>query len=172
MKPRPRAVENRVAAYLTDLFVQAGMSPVERIPVLGRTGPDISLNELKLVVDVKSRLECPKTYFCGTVCFDFEHWIIPLAQIPAFLDYPDSQPLEGEFPHKYLSYTSALVRGYWSHMDEWTRQYEPDGITAIVMHRPKMPVGRAVLIISKEDKRRFTTRWKQLQSRPLPLQPA
>ena len=170
MKARPRAVENRVAAYLTGLFT--GMSPVERIPVLGRTGPDITLNEMKLVIDVKSRLECPKMYFCGTICCDFTHWVIPLSQIPAFLGYPDSQPLGPEFPHKSLGNTSILVSRYWSHMDEWTRANEPGGITGIVMHRPKMPVGKAVLIISKEDKRRFTKRWNKLQSSQFVLPPA
>ena len=164
MKPRPRAVENRVAAYLTDLFVRSGLSPVARIPVLGRTGPDITLNELKLVIDVKSRLECPKTYFTDSVCSDFAFRIIPLCALAPFL--------AGRVPPRELSFTSALVRGYWSHMDEWRRANEPEGITAIIMHRPKMPVGRAVLIISEEDTWRFTSRWKQLQSQPLPLPPA
>ncbi len=161
MKPRPRAVENRVAAYLTDLFVQSGMSPVERIPALGRTGPDITLNELKLVVDVKSRLECPKTYFANGICEDFVHTIIPFCQLSYYFNV--------SVVTKVLRRTSTLVTGYWSHMDEWTQANEPDGITAIVMHRPKMPVGKAVLIISNKDTWRFINRWKQLQSRLSPL---
>ena len=62
MKARPRSVENRVANMLNDVFAAMDCS-VQRIPVLGRSGPDISLNELQLVVDVKSRLEVPKALF-------------------------------------------------------------------------------------------------------------
>ena len=163
MKPRPRAVENRVAAYLTDLFVRSGMSPVERIPVLGRTGPDITTNELKLVVDVKSRLECPKSYFGRGVCEDQSFTIIPLGNLIEIISFSDLTNL------KCLQPASVIVARYWSHMDEWTRANEPDGITGIVMHRPKMPVGKAVLIISKEDVWRFINRWKQLQSQLSPL---
>ena len=152
MKARPRAVENRVANALSALFVQIGALPVERIPVLGRTGPDITLNELKLVVDVKSRLECPKSYFCSRIAEDELHFIIPLRLIPQFLKQ-ETEPFR-------LSFTSTLVRRYWEHMDAWTRANEPDGISAIMMHRPKMPVGRAVLILSKNDTRRLISRWK------------
>ena len=99
-------MENRVAAYLSALFAGIGLSPVERIPVLGRTGPDLTINELGLVVDVKSRQACPKMYFCGSVCFDGEYLAVPLSLLPqwtasscqpgapaAFLD--DRAPLVG-----------------------------------------------------------------------------
>ena len=39
------------------------MDPVERLPVIGRTGPDITMNKLALAVDIKSRLEVPKAVF-------------------------------------------------------------------------------------------------------------
>ena len=78
MKARPRSVERKVAAFLSRYFVQLGLSPVERIPVLGRSGPDITSNEWGLVIDVKSRLEVPKTPFTEhpTIAFDDElHFI-------------------------------------------------------------------------------------------------
>ena len=47
MKSRPRSVERNVAAYLTQLLSDNGKitSPLHRIPVLGREGPDISYDK-------------------------------------------------------------------------------------------------------------------------------
>lgn len=63
MKARPRRAENRVAEVLSKIFSDVGKSPVKRIPVLGREGPDITWNEVKLIVDVKSRKANPKMMF-------------------------------------------------------------------------------------------------------------
>ena len=60
MKARPRRAEREVARHLSSFFEALGLPAVERIPVLGRTGPDITWNEFKLIVDVKSRLSVPK----------------------------------------------------------------------------------------------------------------
>lgn len=150
MKARPRSVEREVAKHLTDFFLTIGCSPVERIPILGRTGPDITINEFKLVIDVKSRLEVPKMYFIHD---DF------------ILDFPDGL-LGVRLENMHLlaapltkircsNFSSVLVRRWYDHMNEWTQEEVPDGINALVLHRPKMPIGKSLLIISKLNRRRF-----------------
>lgn len=159
MKARPRSVERHVAAFLSEQFAQLGLSAVERIPVLGRTGPDISINELGLVIDVKSRLEVPKTYFMWSDCI---------------VDFPDKHRLLGIRLHnffmifdtgtkvQYSNFSSVLVEKYYAHMDEWTKEEYPSGITCLVLHRPKMPIGKSLLIISEQDRRRLIE-WKSKQ---------
>ena len=67
MKARPRRVENRVAEVLTEKFRAMGVDCLyERIPVLGREGPDLTWeknNPLGLAIDVKSRLEISRGFF-------------------------------------------------------------------------------------------------------------
>jgi hypothetical protein len=61
MKAREKDVEREVAKYLSQVFVRWGARPVERIPVPFREGPDLTVEpSLKLVIDVKSRLEIPQ----------------------------------------------------------------------------------------------------------------
>ena len=150
MKARPRSVEREVARTLSRFFIQNGLSPVERIPVLGRTGPDLTINELGLVIDVKSRLEVPKTPFTPNpiISFDYE-----LHLIGARLR---DLPLLGEGEPQSINFSSALIRRWYLHMDEWTRIHYPKGIPALVLHRPKMPIGAALLILSHENTRRLT----------------
>ena len=153
MKSRPRSVEREVARTLSRFFIQQNLSPVERIPVLGRTGPDLTINELGLVIDVKSRLEVPKTPFTThpIISFDDElHFIgARLRDLPLLV--------AGE-PHP-IDFSSALIRRWYLHMDEWTRIHYPGGIPALVLHRPKMPIGAALLILSQENRRRLM-QWK------------
>ena len=59
MKATPRKAEREIALVFSQFFSDIGMSPVERIPILGRTGPDITINEANLVIDVKSRKSVP-----------------------------------------------------------------------------------------------------------------
>lgn len=149
MKGRPRSIERKTAEHLTAIFATLSLSPVERIPVLGRTGPDISLNELQLVIDVKSRLEVPIGY---------------TNQIAVIQRYGgdllgvrlDNFPLLfTEEPEVYSTISSVLVNRYYSHMDEWTQSDCPSGYTALVLHRPKMSVGNALFIISQANRRRL-----------------
>ena len=150
MKPRPRSVEREVARTLSRFFIQHNLSPVERIPVLGRTGPDLTINELGLVIDVKSRLEVPRTPFTEhpIISFDDELHLIGarLRDLPLLVE-GEPQPID---------FSSALIRRWYEHMDEWTRTNYPDGIPALVLHRPKMPIGAALLILSHENTRRLT----------------
>ncbi len=76
MKPRPCSVEREVAAKLTELSQQIGREPVERIPVLGRKGPDLSYNDIQLIIDVKSRLKVPQSHLAGILPFLTEDGLI------------------------------------------------------------------------------------------------
>ena len=152
MKARPRSVERKVAAFLSLYFVHHNLSPVERIPVLGRTVPDITINEWGLVIDVKSRLEVPRTLFTpySVIAFDEELKLIGARLKDLSLLDTQATPID---------FSSILVRKWYLHMQEWTLANHPTGIPALVLHRPRMPIGAALLILSQENRRRLT-QWK------------
>lgn len=157
MKQRPRRVEREAAKLLSDFFRSIGCSPVERIPVLGRTGPDISLNELGLVVDVKSRLEVPLgAFFDHPVCCQGVYYAVPLDRIADLL-ISEGDP---------VPFKSKQVDAWYAHMEAWTLVNQPDGISALILHRPKLPYGKAMLIL--KNRRRFVEKCltKQMQSQP------
>ena len=138
MKSRPRKIERLVAEHLSRAFSDVGSSPVQRIPILGRTGPDITLNDKRLVVDVKSRLQCPRMMMAGKdelVCFHTDGLEIIGVRI-------------GELPLRRRTFNglrheiSSMAAEWLSHMEAWTRTDEPDGISAIILHIPGMPVVR------------------------------
>ena len=149
MKARPRSVENRVADALNEHFQRLGCASVERIPVLGRTGPDISINEMNLVVDVKSRLEVPKAiFFPLAVPFAFDRMVaVRLTNLSTLWD-----------PEQYaapLDFSSKIIRGYLEHMEEWTKAKAPAGVSCVILHRPEMPVGSSVVVIYSTSRRRL-----------------
>ena len=146
MKGRPRSVEREVAAYLTQILSDAG-TPLVRIPVLGRTGPDITWNEVKLIVDVKSRKACPLGLLAGPgeELFTDNGLIgIRLEDLRSVL----KKPLQAG----PVTPASKTVTDWLNHMQEWTRANEPDGISAIILHRPRMPIGHATVIISYSNR--------------------
>ena len=153
MKARPRSVEREVARALSRFFIQNGLSAVERIPVLGRTGPDITIGELGLVIDVKSRLEVPKS------CFAARDAVMAYAGELVGLRLADIRLLTEEARVVQVPFHSVLVQRWYAHMDDWTQQFHPGGISALVLHRPKMPIGDALLILSRENRRRLI-QWK------------
>jgi hypothetical protein len=137
MKSRPRYAENRIAKELTEIF---GV-PFERIPVLGRTGPDLTVNKTKLVIDVKSRQSCPKGYFWN----DMLH--LPGGHVSVSLqNLKDLDKLPKIWRHR-----SIVVARWLDHMHEWTVENVPDGISALVIHRPNMPYGEARLVFYHSD---------------------
>jgi hypothetical protein len=147
MKGRPRSVEREVAAQLSVI----GRSPVERIPVLGRTGPDITYcPPLNLIVDVKSRKACPVSMLANARCL-FRAGDLIGVRLEDLLWAPIA--MNGE-PRPL----SKTVAAWLDHMEEWTRAHEPDGISAIILHRPRMPIGHATVIIYQSD-------WKKLCQR-------
>ena len=147
MKARPRRVEREIANILSGKFGLIGLDPVERIPVLGRKGPDISLNAFGLVVDVKSRLEVPKGYIVNTATLFGDLIGIPISEMDKLVT-----------PARSSLISKLVTRWFW-HMDEWRVQKAPSGITALVLHRPKMPYGNSILIIHKTQKENFANKW-------------
>jgi hypothetical protein len=142
-RARFKSVECEVAKTLSDILFDVGKSPVYRIPILGRTGPDITINEVGLVIDVKSRKAIPErmfaientvTYFGDFVGFRLED----LLKV-------------NRLDHSEIATMSNLVLKWWEHMDEWTQKYHP-GITTIILHRSRMPIGRATVIIHQKDR--------------------
>lgn len=151
MKGRPRRIEREVAERLSAFFLALGMSPVERIPVLGRSGPDISLNEFGLVVDVKSRVEVPKQVVkLGFPLVTGQLAAIPLAAITILL----------RKPWGFEERESVLVNRWWEHMDAWRLENCKDGYTALVLHRPGLRLDDASIILSVEDWRRINDRYR------------
>lgn len=144
---RWKSVERETAYLITSLVSDIGMSAVSRIPILGREGPDITINELELVVNVKSRLKIPK-------------WIY--APDDKFFHYGD---LVG-FRLKHLMKLTTLsasedcrcwkqLTDWYDHMEQWTKDEHPTGITAIFLHRPRMPIGNMTVVIHQKHLRRL-----------------
>jgi hypothetical protein len=160
MKSAPRRAENAVAMILSKHFANIGVDAVERIPVTGRVGPDITLNRLKLVVDVKNRAEVPDGIFHDTLVEFGDFLAVPLDKFGTIF----SEPVE-------IFFKSKIVSGYYLHMKEWTDAHEPDGIACVILHksgaalstkrRARMPFGKSMLVISKSDLGRLQERWKQ-----------
>ena len=147
MKSRPRRVEREIAKILTEKFIQHGYDPVERIPVLGRTGPDISLNAFGLVVDVKSRIQVPKGCIVNEATMFGDLIGIPVSEMDHLIEPVSDGPV------------SILVQRWFWHMDLWRVSKAPSGITALVLHRPKLPYGESILIIHKTQKEDFAKKW-------------
>ena len=145
MKRRPRRIESEVAKWLSLFSSRFLWDPVQRIPILGRTGPDITINQSKLVIDVKSRKSIPLSHIVSTL--NIGHWGdlcgVRLRDVTSITH------------HLIEQRPSVVVERWYNHMDEWTQEYTVDGITALVLHRPGMWVELSTLIIHTKDWRRF-----------------
>lgn len=147
MKPRPRQAENRVAEILSDFFSSHGLSPVERIPILGREGPDLTLNEARLVIDVKSRQTCPKGFFDAVQ----RTGKAAAGEIAIFrLDALSEALVENQGVYNIMR-NSKTVNDWLVHMDEWMNDNISDGIPAVIIHQPNLPYGNAVLVMYQSD---------------------
>lgn len=156
MKARPRSVEREVALCLSEKFLELGMSPVVRIPVLGRTGPDLTINESGLAIDVKSRKEIPKGIFLSrkNKLNRFDGMVaVYLADFPILFDLPRS---------KDLDFSSKLVSDYLAHMADWDEL--GNNIPAVVLHRPGMWIANAIFVMYEIDLPRLRlkkeTKWQ------------
>ncbi len=141
MKGRPRRVEREVAAHLSKIFSDIGNTPVERIPVLGRTGPDITWNSIKFIVDVKSRKAVPACMLAS----DYELLTTEDGLLGFRLD--QMSHITEDWMTEPATQSSKTVKDWLDHMNEWTKVHEPDGISAIILHRPGMPIGNSTVII-------------------------
>jgi hypothetical protein len=163
MKSAPRRAENAVAKFLTEKSELVGASPIERKPCTGRTGPDVSINELGLIVDVKSRGEVPNCIFYDELVTFGSYIAVPLDKFELLID---GEPRE-------VPVKSKIVDGYFNHMDEWTTDHSPNGITCVILHKSgasgvmrgkaKMPYGKSMVIISTQSRRRLKEKWNKLQ---------
>lgn len=151
MKGRPRRIENEVAAWITQLSTPKGYAPVERKPVIGRTGPDITINEYGLVIDVKSRISVPKGIFVGPL-----EMIALAGLVGVRLD--QLSLLTVPYEPTCIRKPSIVVQRWFDHMDGWRRQYCPEGVTALVLHRPGRHVHTSTLIVSAEERRKLYDR--------------
>jgi hypothetical protein len=149
-----------VAQELSRWFIELDLSPVERIPILGRTGPDITINELGLVIDVKSRLEVPLSCFANCVVECSGLISVPLGRLP---ELARSYALVVPRPAR------KIVADYYAHIKEWVDAEYPSGIAALVLHRPKMPYGKSMFVISSSDRKEFIHRWSIPSSQPTSL---
>ncbi len=153
MKAVPRRAEREVAALLSSHFTKLGMDPVERIPVLGRTGPDISINQMGMVIDVKSRKEVPSMSRLRKgelVAFGTTLIGIRLDELPGLWE---TRPVATDIrPY------SKMIVDWYGHMDEWTKANYPDGVSALALRRPGMPFGETTIVIDLYD-------WRKLHDR-------
>jgi hypothetical protein len=147
---RWKAAERTIAGELNKQFSDIGkFGPMERIPLLGREGPDLTVNESGLVVNVKSRLEISRSlfprpsqmFFCGDLV------IFRLAEIGCLHSaLMDPLPID----------SSRMLMDWWELMEKWTKANEPErGISAIILHRPRLPYGDAAVVIHFNDLRRL-----------------
>jgi hypothetical protein len=156
MKSRPRSVEREVAKSLTLHFAKLGMSLVERIPILGRTGPDITINESRLAIDVKSRKAVPgcNYYIYEPIMHDMRgRLFLKLKDFP--LLYSDVER-SGQ-----LLLTSVAVAEWLEHMREWADKN--NSIPAIVLHKPGTWIDNAVFVIYASDRIKLKEIYKSWQ---------
>ena len=149
MKARPRATENGIARELNKVLADLNYDKIERIPVLGRTGPDLTINQLGLVIDVKSRKSCPKgimpdkneikSFEYGGMTF----WAVRVSDVRN-KDMP-IVAVKG----------SKMIYDWWMHMDEWTQEKTTGKTTCIITHKPKIPYGNAAAIFKSIDLERL-----------------
>jgi hypothetical protein len=147
---RWKSVERQVARQFSEILSGIGNSPVERIPLLGREGPDLTVGDTGLVINVKSRKKIPPRLMApkGTllwiggdyVAFRMNEWVRVVQQCQF--------TTRGEQPWKQLT-------DWWEFMDKWTKEFKPDGITSIFLHRPNMPIGLCTIVIKTSDLRRL-----------------
>ena len=161
MKPRPRSMEREVVAALSTLFDSIHHAPVERTPVLGRTGPDLSYNDIQLIIDVKPRLKVPQSHLAGLLPFLTHDGLIGIR-----LERPLDVCWQTACYKAVLTPAPRTVRSWWEHMDDWRRDHEPKGVAALVMHRPRMPIGPATVIIHSLDRSRLCQRLRSPSYRP------
>lgn len=157
MKGRPRRVENRVAEELTLFSSQFGYSEIVRLPVIGRTGPDISINGLNLAVDVKSRKQVPKLMFS----YDGEVWLFNNGLMSVRLD--EINLLLGDIDTDKLRYWrgSKMALDWMMHMEDWCLMQEYPPIPALVLHRPGMNIKDSAFVIYSRHRRSLDGRCRK-----------
>jgi len=145
MKPRPRSVERRAAEELSIFFRKHGISPVFRIPILGRQGPDIYSEELMLGIDVKSRKAVPRLT------------VVPTSELISIGELIGCRlneiELLGTYQQPIIRPPSLTVWHWYEHIRD-----NVDGIAALILHRPRTHVSNATFLIHKDDRELYIRR--------------
>ena len=146
---RWKQVERGAAEELNRVLSGIGnFTPVARIPLLGREGPDLTVNETGLVINVKSRSVIPARLFPehSQLLRIGDLVVFRLAALPLASRYEPCEPMQ---PWKKL-------QDWYDLMDQWTQEYQPGGISAIFLHRPRMPYGNMGIAIHHANLRRLS----------------
>ncbi len=154
MKARPRHVENRVADELNLFLDRHAIPRTERIPVLGRTGPDLTpIKWIDLAIDVKSRLSVPKSMLApqGKSLQAGPMIAVRIGELDAWLGEPSVICRE---PY------STVVLGWLEHMSVWVNEEFGGGIPGIVLHIPGTRVSNATLVVYQSDMRRLYDKYR------------
>lgn len=171
MKARPRKVENRVAEEISEFLKEYDLPEVERIPVLGRTGPDISVwPSFKVAVDVKSRKANPKGYITKYDAISQWGWLgdgIGELTVGCRLENLDLLfDIENPTPELNPRPASKVVSRWLFHMLEWCTEQESKNdfynLPALVLHYSHQPVAHSTFVIYKEDRRALNDRRKRI----------
>ena len=150
---RWKGAERSVATELNKVFSDVGKTAVARVPVNGREGPDITINEVGLVINVKSRKVIPERLFPRKkqILHIGNYVCLRLSDLKDIDDHGLGIASTG--PWKELD-------DWWKLMDKWTREFRPGGITTIVLHRPRMPYGNVGIAIHFNDLKRLSCQLK------------
>lgn len=130
-----------------------------RLPAMGRSGPDVDVNDYHWVIDVKSRIEVPKT-ISKIVNKDVNiKWYI---KAPGFgnpcsfwyacrLDHLD---VMFDFDWEEADFASIMIHRWLEKMRRWGAKNPwkgVEGIGMVVLHRPRKPVGSSVVLMAQKD---------------------
>jgi hypothetical protein len=176
---RWKAVERGVAEELNRVLSGVGnFSPVERIPLLGRDGPDLTMNETGLVINVKSRQNIsgklfPRSnemlYVGDLVCLrmtdlcklmDYynarrtmtKNTVDPVKHLQDWYDTMEEWTQQLKNGHS----TTTIMRHSQMSVEAWTKEFKSNCISAIILHRPRMPYGNCGVVIHYENLRRLS----------------
>lgn len=146
MKYREKRVERLVAKYITGNILEPhDLGETKRIPVLGRTGPDLTpWPHYHVAVDVKSRKAIPQVYRLrdGQVIRFDDHIGVRLENFERLFDVENTGN----------RYASKTVTRWLDHMDDWVQLVLPTGIAAIVLHWPRTHIKHATLVIKNSQR--------------------
>lgn len=152
--PTWKNAEVSIAAYLSKEFEKYGLSPIKRIPILGREGPDLTSNELGLVVDVKHRTSIPKSVKINAPkvievgYYPFSLYAVRISDIGLIGNKHDNG--NSEIP--------KIIGKWYEHIHEHQVDQVPDGIAALILHFPGTPYAESILLVHQKD-------WRKLYDR-------
>lgn len=159
MKGRPRYAENAVANRLSLFSSTMGLDPIERVPVTGRRGPDLTINQLGLAVDVKSRKSVPKSIMAPPDGIVHMGGLIGIRLEDLYM---------GDEWVGYISVPmSKQVLAWYNNMDRWVAKQTPGLITVLALHRPGMNYDHTTIIMKNwSEFYDRTKRFSHSQPRP------